>query len=139
MNKSYAKLINGHLQYAPSVLDTPGGIIMNPKRLSYLQAGWKFLDLQPPADPAPEGKEYAISGYTETAADIRPVFKLIAHNLPRHFPLTPAFAGGCRYPIGRDARQAVGMPKRASTSPHPKPQRSSPNPSRCKKRFLFNL
>ena len=29
--------------------------------------------------------------------------------------------GGCRYPIGRDARQAVGIPKRASTSPHPKP------------------
>ena len=44
-------------------------------------------------------------------------------NSPRHFPLTPAFAGGCRYPIGRDARQAVGMPKRASTSPHPKPPR----------------
>ena len=82
MNKSYAKLINGQLQYAPSVLDTPGGIIMNPKRLSYLQAGWKFLDLQPPADPPPEGKEYAISGYTETATDIRPVFKLIALNSP---------------------------------------------------------
>ena len=82
MNKSYAKLINGQLHYAPSVLDTPGGIIMNPKRLSYLQAGWKFLDLQPPADPPPEGKEYAISGYTETATDIRPVFKLVTLNSP---------------------------------------------------------
>jgi len=48
---------------------------MNPKRLSYLQAGWKFLDLQPPADPPPEGKEYRISGYTETPTDIRPIFK----------------------------------------------------------------
>ena len=82
MNKSYAKLINGQLNYAPSVLETPGGIIMNPKRLSYLQAGWKFLDLQPPADPPPEGKEYAISGYTETATDIRPVFKLVTLNSP---------------------------------------------------------
>ena len=82
MNKSYAKLINGQLHYAPSVLDTPGGIIMNPKRLAYLQAGWKFLDLQPPADPPPEGKEYAISGYTETATDIRPVFKLVTLNSP---------------------------------------------------------
>lgn len=54
---------------------------MNPKRLSYIQAGWKFLDLQPPADPPPEGKEYAISGYTETSADISPVFKLVALNL----------------------------------------------------------
>ena len=50
---------------------------MNPKRLSYLQAGWKFLDLQPPVDPPPEGKEYRISGYTETATDIRPIFKLV--------------------------------------------------------------
>ena len=82
MNKNYARLTGGKLQYAPSTLITPQGIIMNPKRLSYLQAGWKFLDLQPPADPPPEGKEYAISGYIETAADIRPVFKLIAHNLP---------------------------------------------------------
>ena len=55
---------------------------MNPKRLSYIQAGWKFLDLQPPAEPQPEGKEYAINGYTdETSADIRPVFKLVALNL----------------------------------------------------------
>ena len=82
MNHNYAKLSGGKLQYAPSTLTTPNGIIMNPKRLSYLQAGWKFLDLQPPADPAPEGKEYAISGYTETATDIRPVFKLIALNSP---------------------------------------------------------
>ena len=82
MNKNYARLTGGKLQYAPSTLITPQGIIMNPKRLSYLQAGWKFLDLQPPADPPPEGKEYAISGYTETATDIRPVYKLIAIETP---------------------------------------------------------
>lgn len=81
MNKNYARLTGGKLQYAPSTLITPQGIIMNPKRLSYLQAGWKLLDLQTPAE-APEGKEYVISGYTETQTDIRPVFKLIAHNLP---------------------------------------------------------
>lgn len=82
MNKNYARLTGGKLQYAPSTLITPQGIIMNPKRLSYLQAGWKFLDLQPPADPPPEGKEYAISGYTETATDIRPVYKLVAIEMP---------------------------------------------------------
>ena len=81
MNKNYARLTGGKLQYAPSTLITPQGIIMNPKRLSYLQAGWKFLDLQTPAE-APEGKEYVISGYTETATDIRPVFKLIAIEMP---------------------------------------------------------
>ena len=82
MNKNYARLTGGKLQYAPSTLITPQGIIMNPKRLSYLQAGWKLLDLQTPADPPPEGKEYAISGYTETATDIRPVYKLVAIEMP---------------------------------------------------------
>ena len=81
MNKNYARLTGGKLQYAPSTLITPQGIIMNPKRLSYLQAGWKLLDLQTPAE-APEGKEYVISGYTETATDIRAIYKLIPLNLP---------------------------------------------------------
>ena len=81
MNKNYARLTGGKLQYAPSTLITPQGIIMNPKRLSYLHDGWKFLDLQTPAE-APEGKEYVISGYTETQTDIRPVYKLIAIETP---------------------------------------------------------
>ena len=81
MNKNYARLTGGKLQYAPSTLITPQGIIMNPKRLSYLQAGWKLLDLQTPAE-APEGKEYVISGYTETATDIRAIYKLIPLNPP---------------------------------------------------------
>ena len=53
MNPNYGKLVNGAIIYAPSSLRTPAGLILNPKRLSYLQAGWKFLDLQPPADPPP--------------------------------------------------------------------------------------
>ena len=64
-------------RYAPSSLNTPSGLIMNPTRLSYLQAGWKFLDLQPPVDPPPEGREYRITSYTETATDIQAVFKLV--------------------------------------------------------------
>ena len=77
MNTNYGKLVNGAIIYAPSSLNTPTGLIMNPKRLSYLQAGWKFLDLQPPADPPPEGKEYVITGYTETDHDIQANFKLV--------------------------------------------------------------
>ena len=77
MNTNYGKLVNGAIVYAPSSLDTPSGLIMNPKRLSYLQAGWKFLDLQPPVDPPPDGREYRITGYTETATDIQAVFKLV--------------------------------------------------------------
>ena len=76
MNQNYGKLVNGAIIYAPSSLNTPAGLIVNPKRLSYLQAGWKFLDLQPPADPPPD-KTYEITGYTETATDIRANFKLV--------------------------------------------------------------
>ena len=76
MNTNYGKLVNGAIIYAPSSLNTPAGLIVNPKRLSYLQAGWKFLDLQPPADPPP-GKTYEITGYTETATDIRANSKLV--------------------------------------------------------------
>ena len=82
MNQNYGKLVNGAIVYAPSSLNTPGGMILNPKRLSYLQAGWKFLDLQPPADPPPEGKEYTITGYTETDTDIRANFKLVTIDRP---------------------------------------------------------
>ena len=42
---------NGAIIHAPTSLNTQSGVIMNPKRLSYLQAGWKFLDLQPPSSP----------------------------------------------------------------------------------------
>ena len=77
MNPNYGKLVNGAIIYAPSSLRTPAGLILNPKRLSYLQAGWKFLGLQPPVDPPPEGKEYTITGYTETDTDIQANFKLV--------------------------------------------------------------
>ena len=90
MNPSYGKLVNGAIIHAPTSLNTPSGVIMNPKRLSYLQAGWKFLDLQPPVDPPPEGKVYRISGYTETATDIRPIFKLVPVVSPPPAPASPS-------------------------------------------------
>ena len=81
MNTSYGKLVNGAIIHAPTTLDTPSGVIVNPKRLSYLQAGWKHLDLKPPADP-PEGKEYALTGYSETAGDIHAEWKLVDCRAP---------------------------------------------------------
>ena len=77
MNTQYARLENGNLVYAPKILTTPRGVVMNPGRMTYLENGWKFLDLQPPVDPPPEGREYRITGYTETATDIQAVFKLV--------------------------------------------------------------
>ena len=85
MNTQYARLENGRLKYAPKALVTPQGVTVNPSRMTYLAHGWKFLDIQPPADP-PEGKEYVISGYTETTTDIQAVFKLVdIYKPPRTF------------------------------------------------------
>ena len=112
MNTNYGKLVNGAIVYAPSSLETPSGVIMNPKRLSYLQAGWKFLDLQPPVDLPPEGREYRITGYTETATDIQAVFKLVpVVSLPRTFSklrLINALMSRDLWPAVRDWLDASG-------------------------------
>ena len=112
MNPSYGKLVNGAIIHAPTSLNTPSGLIMNPKRLSYLQAGWKFLDLQPPADPPPEGREYRITGYTETATDIQAVFKLVpVVSPPRIFSklrLVTALTERNLWPAVRDWLDATG-------------------------------
>ena len=81
MNTQYARLEDGNLVYAPKILTTPHGVVVNPGRMTYLANGWKFLDIQPPADP-PEGKEYVLSGFNETATDIQAVYKLIDIEVP---------------------------------------------------------
>ena len=76
MNLHYAKFVNGQLTYAPSAITTPrGDLIVNPKRLSYLQAGYKQLIDEPPV--APRGKSAALSRYEETADTITAVYKLV--------------------------------------------------------------
>jgi len=71
-----------------------------------------FLDLQPPVDPLPEGKEYRISGYTETATDIRPIFKLVpVVSPPRTFSklrLINALMSSNLWPAVRDWLDATG-------------------------------
>ena len=86
MNTSYARLAKGRIEYAPSAIATPHGVTINPSRITYLAHGWKLLDLQPPSDPPPFGKEYAVTGYTETATDIRANWKLVPReSSPRTF------------------------------------------------------
>ena len=76
MNLHYAKFVNGQLTYAPSAITTPrGDLIVNPKRLSYLQAGYKQLIDEPPV--APRGKSAALSRYEETADTITAIYKLV--------------------------------------------------------------
>ena len=111
MNTQYARLENGRLKYAPKALVTPQGVTVNPSRMTYLAHGWKFLDIQPPADP-PEGKEYVISGYTETATDIQAVFKLVEiYKPPRTFSklrLINALVSRDLWPAVRDWLDATG-------------------------------
>ena len=76
MNSSYAKIVNGELAYAPDSVILPGGaVVVNPKRLSFLQAGYKPLALTPPADDPPSGMEWTISRYVETADAITAIYK----------------------------------------------------------------
>ena len=76
MNYSYVKIVNGELAYAPDSVILPGGaVVVNPKRLSYLQAGYKPLALTPPADDPPSGTEWTISRYVETADAITAIYK----------------------------------------------------------------
>jgi hypothetical protein len=76
------------------------------------EAGGKFLDLQPPVDPPPEGKEYRITGYTETATDIQAVFKLVpVVPPPRTFSklrLINALISRNLWPAVRDWLEATG-------------------------------
>lgn len=76
MNLHYAKFVNGELTYAPSTITTKrGDLIVNPKRLSYLQAGYKQIIDNPPAVPA--GKTAALTRYEETYDTITFVYKFV--------------------------------------------------------------
>ena len=71
-----------------------------------------FLNLQPPVDPPPEGKEYRVSGYTETDTDIHPIFKLVSVVSPPHtfskLRLINALMSRNLWPAVRDWLDATG-------------------------------
>jgi len=76
MNLHYAKLVNGQLTYAPSsIVTSSGDLILNPKRLSYLQAGYKTVIDEPPV--APRGQAAALTRYEETSDTITAIYKLV--------------------------------------------------------------
>lgn len=85
MNLHYANFVNGQLIYAPSIIITKhGDTILNPKRLSYLQAGYKQLVDEPPAPP--RGKSAALTRYDETSDTITAVYKFVpTQDAPRVF------------------------------------------------------
>lgn len=67
---NYAKLINGHLEYAPNAIQTDEGLVCNPRPDKLIPLGYKevIFDEQPePSDPPKHYRET----YTEEADRIR--------------------------------------------------------------------
>ena len=105
MNMKYARFVNGQLTYAPSIIVTKrGDTILNPKRLSYLQASYKQLVDEPPTPP--RGKSAALSRYDETSDPITVVYKLApVATAPRTFSklrLVAALDSQCLWSAFRD-------------------------------------
>ena len=52
MNRKFARLVDGQIEYAPKTLDGADGVKkMNPSDESYLASGWKrVVDVKPPAE-----------------------------------------------------------------------------------------
>ena len=83
MNINYGRIVNGQLEYAPSSLVTPAGVVVNPSAATYRKAGWLRVE---PVPPPPEGYTHAISGYTWSDEAITPIVKRIPiENPPRTF------------------------------------------------------
>lgn len=77
MNKQYAKLTGGKIEYAPASLDVEGGgIKLNPTEESYLAHGWKkVIDEKP--KPL-EGFSAVVSSWKEEGDNIVAVYKMVA-------------------------------------------------------------
>ena len=83
MNTDYGRIVKGRLEYAPSQLVTPAGVVANTSAATYRKAGWLRVN---PVPPPPEGYTQAISGYTWDDETITPVMKFIPiENPPRIF------------------------------------------------------
>jgi len=77
MNAKYARLNEGVIEYAPSVLAADGEIKVNPTEASYLAAGWKRVVDEPPTPE--EGMDVVPSSWAEDETTVRRVYKQVAH------------------------------------------------------------
>ena len=98
---------NGAIIYAPTSLNTQSGVIMNPKRLSYLQAGWKFFDLQPPVDPSPPSSPLAPASPSPTPKSPRSSPMPLPH---KGTITTLEIAAFCHFPLFEKSPPACIFP-----------------------------
>lgn len=66
----YAKLVNGHLEYAPSAIQTDEGLVCNPRPDKLIPLGYKEVIYENQPEPTDPPKHYR-EAYTEEADCIR--------------------------------------------------------------------
>lgn len=67
---NYAKLINGHLEYAPNAIHTDEGLVCNPRPDKLIPLGYKEVIYEDQPEPTDPPKHYR-EAYTEEADRIR--------------------------------------------------------------------
>lgn len=68
---TYAKQVDGQLEFAPNTFKTENGVLTRPSHLDKKARGYKpVLNIKPHKD-APKGLQWVQRGYTETAYDFR--------------------------------------------------------------------
>ena len=81
MNRNYAKMVAGEVEYAPDkIIKNHGTIISNPSSETYLEAGWKRIVDEPPAAEA--GCTVEVSGWSETQESIVRIYKQVPDEPP---------------------------------------------------------
>jgi hypothetical protein len=63
MNRNFAKLNGGAIEYGPDSLTIEGRKVYNPKAVHYRIAGYLPIDTSAPTDPAPDGYHYEPRGW----------------------------------------------------------------------------
>ena len=76
MNRKFARLVDGQIEYAPKTLDGADGVKkMNPSDESYLSLGWKHVvDVKPPTEV---NRYPAFSSWQEDDETLTAVYKMI--------------------------------------------------------------
>ena len=81
MNTKYGKLTGGVMEYAPSQLCVNGAVIVNPTRATYLRNGYKKV-IEGAADDPPDGEEWKLTGWHETAEAYIAEYESVARTIP---------------------------------------------------------
>lgn len=80
--RDFAKLKDGRLAYAEKYMLHGDTGILNPSDELLRELGYKPVNYNSPADPAPDGYHWEITGWKETENEIRRVWEAVADPVP---------------------------------------------------------